>query len=105
MIILEATAVTPQGRISPQDLGIWNDDHIEGLSELVKLIKSHGSVAGIQIAHAGRKAELEGEIIAPSAIAFDNKSKTPKEMSKSDIEETIEAFKQGVLRAKKLVSK
>ncbi|MCI1591429.1 MULTISPECIES: NADPH dehydrogenase NamA [Heyndrickxia] len=101
MIILEATAVTPQGRISPQDLGIWNDDHIEGLSELVKLIKSHGSVAGIQIAHAGRKAELEGEIIAPSAIAFDNKSKTPKEMSKSDIEETIEAFKQGVLRAKK----
>ncbi|MEK5523434.1 MULTISPECIES: NADPH dehydrogenase NamA [Heyndrickxia] len=101
LIILEATAVTPQGRISPQDLGIWSDDHIEGLADLVRMIKSHGSVAGIQIAHAGRKAELEGEIVAPSAIAFNEKSKTPKEMSKEEIKETVEAFKQGVLRAKK----
>lgn len=100
LIILEATAVTPQGRISPQDLGIWSDDHIEGLKELVSMIKEQGAKTGIQIAHAGRKAVLEGEILAPSAIPFDEKSKTPKEMTKADIEETIEAFKKGAERAK-----
>jgi NADPH2 dehydrogenase len=101
LIILEATAVTEQGRISPNDLGIWSDDHIEGLSKLTGMIKNHGSAAGIQLAHAGRKAELEGEILAPSAIAFNEKMKTPKEMTKEEISETIEAFKQGALRAKK----
>jgi NADPH2 dehydrogenase len=101
LIILEATAVTPQGRISPRDLGIWSDDHIDGLKSLVSQIKDHGTKAGIQIAHAGRKAELEGEIIAPSAIAFDEKMKTPKEMTKTEIAETVDAFKNGVERAKK----
>lgn len=101
LIILEATAVTPQGRISPQDLGIWSDDHTEGLKELVGLIKEHGAKTGIQIAHAGRKAVLESEILAPSAIAFNDEMKIPKEMTKSDIEETIEAFKNGAQRAKK----
>lgn len=101
LIILEATAVTPQGRISPQDLGIWSDEHTQGLSELVQMMKEHGTVAGIQLAHAGRKAELEGEILAPSAIAFNDKSKTPKEMTKKEIKDTIEAFKQGAIRAKK----
>lgn len=62
LIILEATAVTPQGRISPQDLGIWSDDHIAGLRELTGLMKEHGASAGIQLAHAGRKATVEGEI-------------------------------------------
>jgi NADPH2 dehydrogenase len=101
LIILEATAVTPQGRISPNDLGIWSDDHIEGLKELTGLVKEQGSAIGIQIAHAGRKAVLDGEIIAPSALAFNEKSKTPKEMTKTDIEETVEAFKKGAERAKK----
>lgn len=101
LIILEATAVTPQGRISPQDLGIWSDDHIDGLSRLVKLIKSHGAAAGIQIAHAGRKAVLDGEIIAPSAIPFNEKMKTPKEMSSEDIKETVKAFGEAAERAKK----
>jgi len=100
LVIVEATAVTPQGRISPQDLGIWSDDHIEGLSKLVSMIKAHGAKAGIQIAHAGRKAELEGEILAPSAIPFNQKMKTPKEMSLDDIEETILAFKSAAERAK-----
>lgn len=100
LIIVEATAVTPQGRISPQDLGIWSDDHVAGLKELTGLVKQHGSAMGIQLAHAGRKAVLEGEILAPSALAFDEKSKTPKEMTKADIEETIEAFKKGAERAK-----
>jgi NADPH2 dehydrogenase len=101
LIILESTAVTPQGRISPQDLGIWSDDHIEGLSKLVNMLKEHGAVTGIQISHAGRKAVLEEEIIAPSAVAFNEKMKTPQEMSLEDIHETIEAFKQGAIRAKK----
>ncbi|SFA97348.1 MULTISPECIES: NADPH dehydrogenase NamA [unclassified Bacillus (in: firmicutes)] len=101
LIIIEATAVTPQGRISPQDLGIWSDEHIEGLKELVTLMKEHGAATGIQIAHAGRKAVLEGEIIAPSEIAFDDKMKTPREMTIHDIHETVEAFKKGVERAKK----
>lgn len=101
LIILEATAVTPQGRISPQDLGIWSDEHVEGLQELVALMKEHGAKTGIQLAHAGRKAVLEGEIIAPSAIAYNEKYKTPKEMTKADIAETVEAFKNGAVRAAK----
>ncbi|MCP3738579.1 NADPH dehydrogenase NamA [Rossellomorea sp. BNER] len=101
LIIQEATSVTPQGRISPQDLGIWSDDHIEGLTELVSLIKEQGAMTGIQLAHAGRKAVLEGEILAPSAIPFNDKMKTPKEMSLGDIKETVQAFKDGAIRAKK----
>ncbi|MBY0122485.1 NADPH dehydrogenase NamA [Bacillus sp. S/N-304-OC-R1] len=100
LIIIEATAVTPQGRISPNDLGIWSDDHIEGLKELTELMKEHGSATGIQLAHAGRKAVLEGEIIAPSPLSFNEQMKTPKEMSMEDIQDTVEAFKQGAVRAK-----
>ncbi|MBS4222346.1 NADPH dehydrogenase NamA [Lederbergia citrea] len=101
LIIVEATAVTPQGRISPQDLGIWSDDHIEGLSKLTEMIKAHGAAAGIQIAHAGRKAELEGDILAPSAIPFNEKMKTPKEMSNEEVKATIKAFGQAAERSKK----
>ncbi len=99
LIIVEATAVTPQGRISPRDLGIWSDEHIEGFKELVELVKEHGAKIGIQLAHAGRKAELEGEILAPSALAFNEKMKTPKEMTTAEIAETVEAFKKGAERA------
>lgn len=101
LIIQEATAVTPQGRISPQDLGIWSDEQIEGLKELTDLIKEQGAATGIQLAHAGRKATVDGEIIAPSAIAFNEKMKMPKEMTLEEIRETIEAFKLGAIRAKK----
>ncbi|MBW8348039.1 NADPH dehydrogenase NamA [Bacillus sp. IITD106] len=101
LIIVEATAVTPQGRISPHDLGIWSDDHIEGLTKLTKMIEAHGAVSGIQIAHAGRKAVLDGEILAPSAIPFNENMKTPKEMSIDEINETIAAFGKAAERAKK----
>jgi NADPH2 dehydrogenase len=101
LIILEATAVTPQGRISPQDLGIWNDEHVEGLAELVTLMKEQGAKTGIQLAHAGRKAVLEGDIIAPSAIPFNEDMKTPLEMTDNDIQKTIQAFIKGAERAKK----
>ncbi|WP_044340089.1 NADPH dehydrogenase NamA [Rossellomorea aquimaris] len=101
LIIQEATAVTPQGRISPQDLGIWDDEHIEGLKELVGLIKEQGAKTGIQLAHAGRKAVLEGDILAPSAIPFNEEMKMPVEMTANDIKETITAFIKGAERAKK----
>lgn len=101
LIILEATAVTPQGRISPQDLGIWSDEHVNGLKDLVTLMKEHGAKTGIQIAHAGRKAVIEGEILAPSPLPFNEKMKTPKEMSTNDISETIERFKKAAERAKR----
>ena len=81
LIIVEATAVQPEGRISAQDLGIWSDNHIEGLSEAVRLMKQHGAKTGIQLAHAGRKATVDGDIFAPSAIAFNEKYKKPVEMT------------------------
>lgn len=56
LVFTEAAAVLPEGRISPQDLGIWSDDHIEPLARIVRFIHEQGSVAGIQLAHAGRKA-------------------------------------------------
>jgi NADPH2 dehydrogenase len=100
LIILEASSVTPQGRISPQDLGIWDDSHVSGLRELVDLIHEQDSKAGIQIAHAGRKAMIDGPIIAPSAIPFNEKMKTPEEMSIRQIKDTIQAFADGARRAK-----
>ncbi|MGG4490157.1 NADPH dehydrogenase NamA [Metabacillus idriensis] len=101
LIMIEATSVTPQGRISPQDLGIWSDDHTEGLAKLVDGMKQYGAKTAIQLAHAGRKAVLEGEIVSASALPFNEKSKTPVEMTKEKIQETIGAFKDGAIRAKK----
>ncbi|MGK7377712.1 NADPH dehydrogenase NamA [Planococcus sp. 1R117A] len=101
LIIVEATAVQPQGRISTRDLGIWEDGHIEGLAEIVRMIKQHSAKTGIQLAHAGRKANLEVPIQAPSAIAFNEKYQTPQAMTLEEIEETVQAFKDGAMRAKK----
>ncbi|MDF0726110.1 NADPH dehydrogenase NamA [Cytobacillus sp. S13-E01] len=100
LIMVEATAVTAQGRISSQDLGIWSDDHIPGLKNLVTMIKEYGAKTAIQIAHAGRKATVDGEIVAPSAIAFNDRMKTPKELSLSEVKEIITAFQAGAKRAK-----
>ncbi|MFD2630761.1 NADPH dehydrogenase NamA [Oceanobacillus kapialis] len=100
LIMLEATAVQPTGRISPQDLGIWNDEHIEGLKALNEQLHHYGSKTAIQLAHAGRKAQLDSTIYAPSPLAFSESYKTPKEMSEEDIKETMEAFKTAARRAK-----
>ncbi|TXC93384.1 NADPH dehydrogenase NamA [Metabacillus litoralis] len=101
LIMVEATAVTPQGRISAKDLGIWSDEHIPKLTQLVDGIKKYGSATSIQLAHAGRKATVDGDIYAPSAIRFDDKYKMPTAMSKEEIKNTITAFKEGAARAKK----
>ncbi|HHY73135.1 MAG TPA: NADPH dehydrogenase NamA [Bacillus bacterium] len=100
LIIVEATAVTPQGRISKHDLGIWDDDHIEGLKTIVDRCHEHGAKVGIQLQHAGRKATVDGEILAPSAIPFSGNMKTPKEMTSAEIKETIADFQMGARRAK-----
>lgn len=101
LIIQEATAVEARGRITDRDLGIWENSQMEGLKRIVTECKKHGTVMGIQLAHAGRKCEVESEvIIAPSSIAFNEKFKMPAEMSKEDIKRVIEAFKSAAQRVK-----
>ncbi|NLW22899.1 MAG: NADPH dehydrogenase NamA [Tissierellia bacterium] len=100
LIILEATGVEGRGRISGRDLGIWDDSHIEGLAKIVNICKEYGAKVGIQLGHAGRKCEVEGEeIIAPSPIAFSERYKVPIEMTKKDIEDVIHSFREGARRA------
>lgn len=101
LIILEATAVHPQGRISAQDLGIWTDEQIEGLSEVVRLMQDNDAKTGIQLAHAGRKATVEGDIFAPSAIPFSERYPTPTEMTVAHIQSFIADFKNAAIRANK----
>lgn len=100
LIIIEATAVESRGRISDRDLGIWNDDHIVGLKEIVNIVHQNGAKIGIQLAHAGRKCEVQEEaILAPSAIAHNERYKLPIEMTQDHINEVIDAFRNGAKRA------
>lgn len=100
LIILEATAVTPNGRISDHDLGIWSDEHIDGLKKIVTACKSYGSKVALQINHAGRKCEADADyIVAPSPIQFNEKYKTPRELSKEDIKELVLLFREAARRA------
>ena len=99
LIMVEATAVLPEGRISQQDLGIWSDDHVAAYQQLNERIHSHGAKSAIQLAHAGRKSKVNDEIFAPSAIPFDDQSRTPTEMTINEINQTIQAFKDGARRA------
>ncbi|HEY9649556.1 MAG TPA: NADPH dehydrogenase NamA [Coleofasciculaceae cyanobacterium] len=115
LVITEATAVEPKGRISPADLGIWSDEHAEALAKIVALIDNFGAIAGIQLAHAGRKAstakpweggqaldESQGgwrPVVAPSAIAFDEKSPVPEALSLERIQEITDAFVQAARRS------
>jgi 2,4-dienoyl-CoA reductase-like NADH-dependent reductase (Old Yellow Enzyme family) len=115
LVLTEATAVLPEGRISPQDLGIWSDDHIKTLSRIVTFIHDQGSVAGMQLAHAGRKAstyrpwesqgavsESEGgwkNVVAPSAIPFADNYPMPQALTVDGIQEIIGAFAHAARRA------
>ncbi|MCL2322580.1 MAG: NADPH dehydrogenase NamA [Oscillospiraceae bacterium] len=102
LIITEATAVESCGRITSFDLGIWNDYQIDGLKRITKSIKRYGSVAGIQLAHAGRKCEAaeESQIFAPSPIAYDDTYRIPVEMTDSDMNRIITSFSNATYRAK-----
>lgn len=102
LIIQEATAVEARGRISGNDLGIWSDEHIHGLKQIVDGVHLADSKIGIQLAHAGRKCLAKAEkILAPSEIAFNSKYPVPSEMSKDDIHTVIKAFGEAAVRAKK----
>lgn len=99
LIIQEATAVESRGRISGNDLGIWEDSQIEGLKKIADTCKKYGAKMGIQLGHAGRKCEAENErIIAPSPIAFSDEYKVPNEMTKNEINEVIQAFMDAAKR-------
>ncbi len=100
MIIVEATGIVPEGRISENDLGLWSDEHIEGMKRLVNSIKSNGAVAAIQLAHAGRKSTTSGDIYSSSAVRFDENYKVPKEMTIPQIKSTVQAFQDAAKRAK-----
>ena len=115
LVLTEATAVLPEGRISPQDLGIWMDDHIEALARVSRFINDQGSVAGMQLAHAGRKASTyapatgqgripEGEggwsnVVAPSALPFADEYPMPQALSLDGIQSIISAFASAARRA------
>lgn len=114
VVIAEASAVEPRGRISPQDLGIWKDEHIENLARIVAFVKQQKAVPGIQIAHAGRKASTrvpwhggshippeEGgwQTVAPSPIPFWPQDPAPAELSKTEIRSIVEAFAAAARRA------
>ena len=99
LIILEATSVSKEGRISDLDLGIWSDEHIAGLKILCGVIQGQGAKAGIQIAHAGRKSMVKGIPLSCSNVIDDSRYATPKEMTQSDIDMVKEEFLNGVRRA------
>ena len=114
VVFTEATAVTPEGRISPEDLGIWKDAHIEFLERIVRFLKSQGTVPGMQLAHAGRKgstpkpwggtsaiAPKDGGWVpvAPSAVAYSENYAMPRALSVEEIRGVVDAFGQAAHRA------
>ncbi|MGE7993483.1 NADH:flavin oxidoreductase/NADH oxidase [Pseudomonas sp. NPDC089554] len=117
LIITEATAVTPDGRITAEDLGLWNDAQIAPLQRITRFITAQGAVPGIQLAHAGRKASTyrpwlgkhgsvkveEGgwQPVGPSKIAFDPEHCVPSELSEQDIAGIVQAFADAAGRALK----
>src|SRR5690606_19377965 len=114
LVIMEATAVVPEGRISPDDMGIWSDTHILSLRRIVDFIHSQGAAAGIQLAHAGRKAGTyalwkgKGQVpleeggwytVAPSAIPFYDQDRVPEALDEQGIRKVIDAFVAGAERS------
>jgi len=117
LVITEATAVSPEGRITFADLGIYKDEHIVKLKEITDFIHQHGAIAGVQLAHAGRKAshvqpwnggaqipsdhQNGWKAVAPSAIPFTGNEEAPFELDKAGIEKIKADFKAAALRATK----
>jgi 2,4-dienoyl-CoA reductase-like NADH-dependent reductase (Old Yellow Enzyme family) len=114
LVFTEATAVEPRGRISPQDAGIWKDEHIAMAARIAAYIRSQGAVAGMQLAHAGRKASVQRpwdggkaipdnkggwQPVAPSAIPFHNGDPTPHELSREEISGLVDDFVAAAKRA------
>ncbi len=114
LVMTEATAVQPRGRISPKDLGIWKDEHLPMLERIAAFVQGQGAVPGMQLAHAGRKASVEvpwaggGPVppsqggwipLAPSAIPYAEGSPVPAPLSETEIQEIVNAFAAAARRA------
>lgn len=114
LIVVEATAVSPQGRISPYDLGIWNDAQVEAFRRITGFLASRGTVPAIQLAHSGRKASTDrpwkggGPVgpkahgwqpVAPSPLPFDREHPVPDELTTEQIRETVGLFRDAARRA------
>jgi 2,4-dienoyl-CoA reductase-like NADH-dependent reductase (Old Yellow Enzyme family) len=114
LIIVEATAVSPEGRISPYDLGIWNDTQVEAFRRITRFLASQGTVPAIQLAHAGRKASTDRtwkggapvgpdahgwDSVAPSPIAFDDRHSVPAELTVEQIKDIVGQFAAAARRA------
>ncbi|MEU0369242.1 NADH:flavin oxidoreductase/NADH oxidase [Streptomyces sp. NPDC006283] len=114
LILVEATAVSPEGRISPADLGIWNDTQVQAFRRITAFLESQGTVPGVQLAHAGRKASTDRpwkggapvgaeehgwQPLAPSAIAFDEGHPVPDELTSAEITEIVGQFADAARRA------
>ncbi len=113
-VIVEATAVTPAGRISPADCGLWNDAQAEAFRPITTFLRAHGAVAGIQLAHAGRKASTDvpwkggkpvaepaggWPSVAPSALPFADGYPVPHELTRGEIGGVVDAFTAAAIRA------
>ncbi|KGE71273.1 oxidoreductase [Spirochaeta lutea] len=99
LVLLEATGVHPQGRISEEDLGLWQEDQIPGLQRVVRAIHAGGAKAGIQLGHAGRKSRATPDPVAPSALAFNASYPQPRELSPGEIEQIAGDFGSAARRA------
>jgi 2,4-dienoyl-CoA reductase-like NADH-dependent reductase (Old Yellow Enzyme family) len=113
LVLTEATAVTAEGRISPRDAGIWNDEQADAWSRVTSFVRAQGAVPGVQLAHAGRKASTQvpwlgrssvdpadggWQTVAPSPVAFGD-YRTPKELSEADVAAVVGAFAAAAVRA------
>lgn len=98
LVMTEATAVAPEGRISENDLGIWNDDQAKGFIPIVQFIKEHDSIAAIQLAHAGRKAKVKGNV-GPSAIPFSSEYQVPHALSHLEMTKITNEFVHAAIRS------
>jgi len=117
LVITEAAAVSPEGRISPQDLGIWKDEHIQPLARITAFLREQGSVPGIQLAHAGRKASMavpwEGQhtvspseggwenVVGPSAERYSEHYAVPHELDRAGMDKVVADFSAAAQRAVK----
>jgi len=115
LVMTEANAVVPEGRISPRDLGIWMDEHVPALRRITEFIHAQGSIAGTQLAHAGRKSSTrvpwegsgavsaeEGgwdEVMAPSAVPFTEGYPQPRELDEEGIRRVVDGFRDAARRA------
>lgn len=99
LIIIEMTNVEPDGRISNHCLGLWSDEHIKPFARLISAIKAHGAKVGIQIAHAGRKAEDAAVPVAPTAIPYAAHSKTPRALTTDEVTAMVQKFQDAARRA------